>query len=564
MATAVQEDALRKLFSDRKITMETLLEIENKERQLIPMKLNPIQTDIIQHSSLRDIYVKPGQVGFTACVAGDFIIDNITINGTVSVIISYDEFSAKRLLMKAKKYHQSLERKIPSIPKLDHKSASELSFVDKATGFYSTFYIFSSQSYMLGRGETIHNLLLDEYAFWPIGTHELVFASAVQRVPLKAGTKIRIGSTANGEDNPFCEMYCTAKEGQRIGAGGIESVYRPHFYPWFFHPEYVMYVDDPFCLTADAVDPLPNLDAEEQLLMKKFISDFNWGTKLSMAKLRWRRYKQAEMKSLQRTGATIFMFNQEYPEDDESCFITAGNQAYSTDIISQKLRTCYPAPITRPFINKKTGVSVDAQIWRDVEKGLPYVMSIDPGKGKASESVGHIWHFEDGFTDKDNNDIPPVLRHDATLSGWYDEWEMAEYCKEFGKYYNDAVACPEDNLDIVSHLRGYPSLYYREDVRSGKSVRSVGWQTNTSTKPYMLTELNRHMEDIECNDDRFWSQCKNIRRDPTKKYGISVVGADDHHDAGVIAVCCRFAQSVAIGYAGNTGDDGGWDDDWGK
>jgi len=560
--TISQEEALRRLFSNRRLTIETLLEIENKERELVPLKLNPIQADIIETSGWRDIYVKPGQVGFTALIAGDFIIDNITVNGTVSVIISYDEFSAQRLLLKAKKYHQSLQRRIPTIPKLDHKSSTELSFVDRDTGFYSTFYIFSARSYVLGRGETIHNLLLDEYAFWPEGTHEGVFASAVQRVPLKAGTKIRIGSTANGEDNPFCEMYRTAREGLRIGAGGMMSVYRPHFYPWFIHPEYVMYADDPFCFPADAVDPLTNLDDAEVALMNKFVSQLDFSESLAMAKLRWRRYKQAEMRSLQRTGATVFIFEQEYPEDDESCFLTAGNQAYSADLINQKIRDCYPAPITRAFTNLKTGASAEAQIWHDVEPGLPYLLSIDPGKGKASESVGQVWHFEDGYQDQDGNDHPPVLMHCATLSGWYDEWEMAEYCKSLGHYYNGAVICPESNLDIVSHVKDYPSLYYREDVRSGRFGRVVGWETNTSTKPFMLTELNKFMPDIECHDQRFWSQCKNIRRDPTQKYGISVVGMDDHHDAGAIAVCCRSVQAITVGYVGNTGDSGGWDDDW--
>ncbi len=563
MATQQQlshEEAMKRLFSDRKLTLETLLEIEDKDRQLVPMRLNPIQTDVVKNSTWRDIYVKPGQIGFTSVVSGDFLVDNVTINGTVSVIISYDEFSAQRLLLKAKKYHQSLQRKLPSVPLLDHKSSTELSFIDRERGFYSTFYIFSARSYVLGRGETIHNLLCDEYAFWPPGTHEQVFASAVQRVPLKPGTKIRVGSTANGEENPFCEMYKAAEEGFSVG----KSVYKPHFYPWFIHPEYVMYPDDPFCLEGDDVDPLKNLTHEEVEILKKLIDIYSFEPREAMGKLRWRRYKKAEMRSLQRTGQTVFIFDQEYPEDDESCFLTAGNQAYSVDVIDQKVRTCYPAPIIHAFTNKKTGASAEAQIWEDVIPGLPYLIGIDPGKGKASESVASVWHFEEGYQDKDGKDISPILKHVATLSGWYDEWEMAEYVKALGYYYNTAVLCPEDNLDIVSHLRDYPALYYREDMRTGKGIRAIGWQTNSSTKPYMLTELNRNMEDIECHDQRLWHQCKNIRRDPTMKYGISVVGADDHHDAAAIAVCCRVVQAVQVGYAGNTGDSGGWDDRWGK
>jgi len=561
-----QEEALTRLFSNRRLTLETMLEIEDKDRNLVPMKLNPIQANIIETSTWRDIYVKPGQTGFTSIISGDFLIDNITINGTVSVIISYDEFSAQRLLLKAKKYHQSLQRRIPTIAKLDHKSSTELSFENKDTGFYSTFYIFSARSYVLGRGETIHNLLLDEYAFWPEGTHESTFASAVQRVPLKVGTKVRIGSTPNGEDNPFCEMYRASREGYLVGVGAGRSVYKPHFYPWYIHPEYAMEASDIFWLDigGEPAEVLVSMDAEENALFQKIIRDTGCTVQECMKKLRWRRYKRAEMRSMRRTGETVFIFAQEFPEDDESCFLTAGDMAYSPEIIDQKMRLCYPASLSHTCVNEKTGTSATADVWEDREEGVPYVLSIDPGKGKVSESVAHVWHFEDGFQDKEGNEHPPIMKHCASLAGWYDEWEMAQYCKDLAYYYGNTVICPESNLDIVSHLRDYPSLYYREDVRTGKLIRAIGWETNTSTKPYMLTELNRHMEDIECHDQRFWSQCRNIRRDPTVKYGISVVGADDHHDAGAIAVCCRSAQAVQAGYAGSSGDNGGWDEKWGK
>ncbi len=563
MTEQTQDEALRTLFSDRRLTLSTLLDIDDKDRQRVPLKPNPIQEDIILTSGLRDIYVKPAQIGFTSIIVGDFFLDNITVNGTVSVIISYDEFSAQRQILKAKRFHQGLQRKIPTIPKLDHKSATELSWEDKATDFYSTMYIFSSRSYTIGRGEVIHNLLLDEYAFWLVGTHELVMASAVQRVPLSPRTKIRIGSTANGEDNPFCEMYRKAKEGKMVG----DSVYTPHFYPWFLHPEYKMYSNDMFCLPGDNTDPLPKIQSEEVCLLRLLVDTHGLDEFEAMAKLRWRRYKQAEMSSLRRSGETIFIFGQEFPEDDETCFITAGDQAYSSEIIVDKIHQCIPAPIEKGITatDKVTGAVLTAtlDIWHDVEEGKGYVISIDPGKGKTSESVGHVWNFAEGYRDKEGNEISPVMQHCATLAGFYDEWQMAELMKEVGHYYNTGVICPEDNLDIVSHLRDYSDLYWREDVRTGKLIRAIGWQTNLSTKPYMITEVSRHLDDIDCQDIRFWSQCKNIRRNATVKSGIVVVGADDHHDAGAIAIVCRSAMPVARGYVGSA-TEGGWTDEWGQ
>jgi len=555
MQAVNQDEALKALFSNRRLMMESLLQIENKERQLVPFILNPIQADMLNNSGPRDIYVKPAQIGATSLHLADFYLDNITINGTVSVIISYDETSAKRLIIKAKRYHQHLERKIPSVAKLDHKSAEELTWENRDTNFYSIMYIFSSRSYTLGRGEAIHNLLLDEYAFWMVGTHEQVFSSAVQRVPLKLGTKIRVQSTANGEDNPHCEMYRASKEGTVVG----QSVYKHHFYPWYIHPDYIMYPGDPFCLDGDDIDPLPKLKSDEVLLMKRLLHEFGFSELDAMAKLRWRRYKKAEMASLRRSGDTVLLFEQEFPEDDETCFLVAGDQAYSSDTITDKVRQCIPPRFTKNIVNPKTGTSAELDVWHDKEEGLNYLVSIDPGKGKTSESVGHVWHFEDGYQDKEGKDIPPIMLHCATLAGFYDEWEMAEYMKVVAYYYNGAVIAPEDNLDIVSHLRDYPDLYWREDVRTGKGIKAVGWQTNLSTKPYMITELNRHMEYLDCQDIRFWSQCKNIRRNPTVKSGIVVVGADDHHDCGAIAIVCRDVQATTRGYVGSSG----WPDGWG-
>jgi len=564
MAISVSHnEALEALFSNRRLMMESLLQIENKDRQLVPFLLNPIQADMLETSGPRDIYVKPAQIGATSLHLADFYLDNISINGTVSVIISYDETSAKRLIIKAKRFHQFLSKKIPTVAKLEHKSAVELTWEDKDTNFYSIMYIFTSRSYTLGRGESIHNLLMDEFAFWERGTHESVFASAVQRVPLKLGTKIRVQSTANGEDNPHCDMYRAAKEGTAVN----KSVYKPHFYPWYIHPEYVMYADDPFCLDGDDIDPLPNLKSDEVTLMERFIS-LGFSEFESMAKLRWRRYKKAEMASLRRSGDTVMLFEQEFPEDDETCFLVAGDQAYSSDIVVDKIKQCIPPRIQKNITatdsRTKGMVSATLDIWRDVEDGLSYIVSIDPGKGKTSESVGHVWHFEDGYTDKDGKEIPPVMQHCATLAGFYDEWEMALLMKEVAHMFNGAVIAPEDNLDIVSHLRDYPDLYWREDVRTGRLVRAIGWQTNLSTKPYMITEVSRHLEHIDCQDLRFWSQCKNIRRNSMIKSGVLVVGADDHHDAGAIAIVCRDAQSIQRGYVGSTSDEGygGWTEDW--
>ncbi|GAH98351.1 unnamed protein product, partial [marine sediment metagenome] len=59
MAVQTQDEALKTLFSDRRLTLSTLLDIDDKNRQRVPLMPNPIQEDVIVNSGLRDIYVKP-------------------------------------------------------------------------------------------------------------------------------------------------------------------------------------------------------------------------------------------------------------------------------------------------------------------------------------------------------------------------------------------------------------------------------------------------------------------------------------------------------------------------
>ena len=516
---------MRLLLSDRRTFMETLYEVENKDRTIVPFALNTIQQDLYSSRTGRDIFLKPRQVGATTFFIADYLTDVLTIPGTTAVIISYDEFTAGRLLRKAYSFYNYLLRRVPTIAKADHKSTYEMTFPQ----LNSSFYISSAGKYSMPRGEPIHKLLLDELAFWPTNAYSEVFGSAIQSVPLSLGTNIDMLSTPNGEENSFYELYTNAKEGRQVGG----SVFKHHFYPWHIFPDYQMSFDSPFALSSDSLPDLSGITPDEQRLID------NWH--LSSNQIRWRRYKIAEMSSLNRTGENRLLFGQEYPEDDVSCFMAAGDQVYDSEQVNELARGCFPAPVHKLF----------ADIWLDVEPGGTYLLAIDPGLGKNSESVATVWRFvDDSFI------------HCATLSGYYAGYEMAQKSMELARYYNDAVLATENALDIVSHLTQYPNLYYYTDPVGGKQdVRVIGWQTNTKTKPYMINEVSRHLGKLRVNDIRIVSQLRNIRWVQGKRGERAVaIGMDDYHDSLAIAIVCRQAAPVFRGVIGVTG----WSDSWGK
>ncbi len=526
-----ERQAMSLLLNDRGLFKETLMSIENKDRTIVPYRRNPIQLDMGNTSTGRDIYVKPAQVGFSSDVICDFLIDCVTIPGTVSVIISYDEFITGRLLRKARAFHASLKERMPSTDELEKKSTNEMTFKKMR----SSFYIGSARGYAFGRGERIDNLLADEFAFWE-SEHTMKFmGAALQRVPLSPKTRIVIGSTANGEGNDFYECYNASKEGKHLG----KSVFTHHFYPWWSLPEYRMLRDSIYVLPGDGTVSLPNILPEEEVLFKRFESAGVPEAEMHN-KLRWRRYKIAEMISLRRSGETRMLFQQEYPEDDVSCFLTAGDMVYDAELINEKAKGCYPA----------TSRAVFADIWFPPEPGEKYLVGVDPGVGITSESVATVWLFrQDHFL------------HCATLAGLYDGDKMGGMVMDLARYYNGAVIAAEDALSFTSQIKDYPDLYYRTDVTTDKRSNRIGWATTPKTKPYMITEVRKYFDQIETHDIRIISQFRNIRWIQGARGERAVaIGADDYHDSLAIAIVCREAQTLERGLVGSYG----WSEEWGQ
>ncbi len=448
------EQTFAEILQDPIKRISLLLDIEDKQQHLVPLIPNKIQSRILLERTGRDVWVKPSQVGASSILLADYFLDTITIPGTVSVIISHEEFITQRLLKKVQTYYDHLYRKIPTIPELHHKSSNLKTF--ESIG--SSFYIGSSRSYIFGRGETIHRLLGDEYAFWDPDSIERIMAPASQRVPIDG--KIGILSTPNGEDNAFHEVYKSAKEGHEIG----KSIYKAHFYPWFEHDEYTISADSPFCLPADRISPL-DLTDEEKLL----ISIHN----LTEDQIRWRRRKIVEFESLRRSGESRILFSQEYPEDDESCFLTAGDMAYDADLLNEMAKRCFKAPIHREL----------AHIWYPPESNLRYVVCADIGVGKVSETVITVWNF-------DIKDEKTVCKHCASISGLIMPPQAAVMAKSLAKYYNNALVtwdAASQGLAFGHEMRDYGNVYFREDVVSGHRSRVECWLTTPNYKKYMLS-----------------------------------------------------------------------------
>ena len=165
-------------------------DIVSKEGKTVPFVLNKEQTKLLRDMTGRDIILKSRQIGFSSLILAVFTINFLLKENSRGVILSHDGESAQRLLDRAKFFIESAEQKGLAV-NLKYNSRHEMVNSDKN----SSLYIGKAGSKAFGRGDTINNCHLSEFAWYE--NSERLLASIFQAVVPKGG-KVFIESTANG------------------------------------------------------------------------------------------------------------------------------------------------------------------------------------------------------------------------------------------------------------------------------------------------------------------------------------------------------------------------------
>lgn len=481
--TVQERRALASVIGDDLGFISRFMEIPDKQRRRRPFVPWPVQRRLIQESTNRNLVIKDAQIGCTSIITALFMKHTMTTPDTTTIIVSHEEFLTQRLLHRAQVFYDSVPDELK--PRMDHQSSFEKRFPD----INSVMYIGTARSQVFGRGEPIHRLLLSEEAFYVKDAISRIILPALQRVP-PDGIVYR-ESTPNGEDGSFYEEVQLAMAGQ--------SSFKLHTLYWWENPDNSLRQDSETARQNNLHDI--EVNEEERVLQE------NHG--LNVDQIRWRRWKILEM------GA---MFYQEHMESLDTCFLTIGEPHYDPQVTTRLSRNCFPAPHAGPE---------GARVWFQPEAGGYYVMGIDPGQGKQTESVAHIWRLD-----------LEHLRHEATLSGFHEPKPMAQKCMSLGRYYNNALAVPEANahgLALIGEMIGkYPHMYHRRDIVSGRAGPQPGWYTSAKTKPFMMQELTARLPALETYDAEFVRQIRGFRDIGMGK--VETISADDHHDAGCLAL----------------------------
>lgn len=560
MTTAEQEITaiISQLITDKLSYMRSFMKISNKDQVIVPLEPMAIQQGILDAISpvgSRSVVVKPRQVGATSIIIGFLTAQTLTVPGTVSVVVAYEEFITQRLLAKAQFYYDNIPeygtfsgKKVRLKVEQGAASRNEKSF----PGIHSTLYIGTAGARTFGRGDTIHNFLADEYAFWQNASHIMV--PMLQAVPMSG--RIIVTSTPNGEDNHFHDLYVEARD-------DVNSAWKAFFYPWYLHEEYLL--NSSQGLISDRMPTLQNLTDDEMFLL-----DIG----LSHDQLRWRRYKDDELRKLSRTQQDSRTFGQEYPEDDISCWLTAGNMVYDADLLSDMAQqSTVPTSYWKGSWEISYTDDDKVAIWEKPIEGVSYVMGVDPGMGRQTLTAITVWKF---WTESDVvpgvGDNPPTTReHDrgemvARCFGLIEPEDTAVIVKQLGNYYNHAYIIPESNnhgLAVLTHLSDYGNVYLRESIETGRIMRTRGWQTTPKSKPVMINATREMLGYLKIPDIRVISQFANIRRllNPNTnppRWEYRAVGKDDIHDSVALAMVGRPVTIAVKGLIGQAGYPDGW------
>ena len=205
----------------------------------------------------------------------------------------------------------------------------------------------------------------------------------------------------------------------------------------------------------------------------------------------------------------------------------------------EKLRTMIKPPLL------KEGPQNGVWIWKNPEQGRKYVISADVSRGDAADfSTFHVIDYE-------------TCEVNVEFMGKIPPDRFAELLSTYGRRYNQALICPEQNTFgyfTCTKLRdeGYPHLFYQQnggDIFGYKpsDPESVpGFSTQTKTRTQILTKLEESIRNsrLKSYSQRLYDQLQAFVWN-----GAKAQAAKDAHDDLIMSLA--IGTWLVIGESGS-------------
>lgn len=457
---------LRTLRNDFEMWARICYRIKDKYEHIVPLQLNPAQKRIeaLEREELRTkgrarIYVLKGrQGGVTTHQQAKSLHTMWSHRGATCLTLAHEREATDRIFEITRRALDNFPEDL--LPDLGPAQTREVSFPQRDSSFYTG----TAAAKRAGHGLTLLRFHGSEFALWDDPTETL---KGVLPSIERPGTTGLLETTAS--------MYESDAHLFWRGAMSGENNFRALFLPWW--------ECDPTLYRRELNEPdeLGKLSDEEQTLVEV--------NGLSLAEIKWRREM---IRDLGKTG-----FLQQYPEDDDTCWLAAGGLFYDAELLKDlKLRASRPARISTRDLPLELR-DEHFQIFSRLEPSGDNdrcIIGADTAEGGGDRNAAVArwlqgWRLGAEFA---SSEIEPR--------------EFAAVLNQMGRRMKDAKGRPallvvERNLHgitVLRHLRddhSYPVeyIYHRQqldssetDPRQQRSSDRMGWHTNRESRPLLL------------------------------------------------------------------------------
>lgn len=452
--------------------------IEHKKTsERVRLKLNDIQRAYLLGRYDTNVILKERKGGMSTVIGALYYWRCLFRANQHAYILAHTGESTDELLQRMQIGHDNLPAFMR--PSLKRSNKKELQFQNNG----SHIRYLTAGGRGLGRGGDADCIHLSEAAWYA----DLKKVSTAIENATRGGAWIDKESTANGY-NEFRVQYKDAKAGRTRA--------KAHFYPWFIDP-------------TNAIDLYAGEDitpTDEEITLQLLYD-------LTPEQIKFRRIKKAENKE---------EFDQEYPEDDETCFLVSGvpkfNNVHLKELLQVVEHTQTPLNMRRrgPFKGSDNGRFT---VWKEPGELYTehrYVIGADVAEGLpgGAYSCAAVLNIISG----------------EQMAEWHGHASPGDFgiiLAKIGEYYNMAKVAVERNnhghATLITLRQNYGNVYkHREyDQRHNQTTRKMGWPTNSKTRPQMFSSLRQAFDDgaMMVRSAEFLKEC------------ISMQAGDEDHDA---------------------------------
>ncbi len=300
-----QKEYIKNTLGNKLWRIEHLYKIRDKKRRTVNLVLNPIQRQYWKARTNRDFILKARKIGFSTLCLIDALDETIFNMNYTAFIMAHKREDVQKLFQIV---HFAYDLMPPELkPKAEYYNKNELFFKELNSRIYVG---------MEARSDVINRLHISEFCF--IENVEKKIAASFEAVP--QDDRIILESTPNGIGGFAYELYQLAAGYKQREEGICE--FKAHFFPWFKNPEYSVKLTKA---------------EKEQVAKGEFLSpeeeEFRESHNLNYSQMKWRKLKKARLGD---------QFDEQYPEDDISCFLGSGDNYFDTKALRKQLEYAEP------------------------------------------------------------------------------------------------------------------------------------------------------------------------------------------------------------------------------